>query len=207
MRSVNALLRRIPEWAVWLLGGLPLLLLGYDTLTGQLGVDPVRDIEHRLGRTALYFLIASLAVSPARRLFRLNATHLRRVLGLLCFSYASLHLAAWVVFDMGLLWPQMLRDVIKRPYLIFGMASFVILILLAITSNRFSIRRLGRGWGRLHKLVYPAAVLASLHWLWALKLWTAWPLFCAGTILLLLSLRVLPLLRMTQKFHINNNTM
>ena len=190
MQRLNALLRRIPEWAVWLAGGLPLALLAYDTLTGQLGVDPVREIEHRLGRTALYFLAGSLAVTPARRLLRLNATHLRRALGLLAFGYALLHLAAWIVFDMGLLWQQMLRDVVKRPYLIFGMTAFVILLLLAATSNRFSIRRLGRRWVQLHRLVYAAAILACLHWLWALKLWERWPLFCGAVILALLVLRL-----------------
>lgn len=190
MQRVNAVLRRIPEWAVWVAGGLPLALLVYDTLTGGLGVDPVRDIEHRLGRTALYFLIATLAVTPIRHLFKINLIHLRRALGLLSFSYALLHLLAWVVFDMGLLWAQMLQDVLKRPYLIFGMLAFVILILLAVTSNRFSIRRLGRNWLRLHKLIYVAAVLACLHWLWALKLWTSWPLSCAAAILVLLMLRL-----------------
>ena len=189
MQRVNGYLRRIPEWAVWLAGALPLAVLVYDTLTGRLGVDPIRDIEHRLGRTALYFLIGSLAITPLRRLFRLNAIHLRRALGLLAFSYALLHLLAWVVFDMGLLWPQMLKDVAKRPYLIFGMTAFVILLSLAVTSNRASIRWLGRRWGKLHKLVYAAAILACLHWLWALKLWGPWPLFCTGLILGLLLVR------------------
>ena len=113
MRTLNAYVRRIPEWAVWFLGGLPLLLLVYDTLNGRLGVDPVRDIEHRLGRTALYFLIATLAVTPLRRITGINLVHLRRALGLLSFSYALMHLSSWIIFDMGLLWSQMLRDVVK----------------------------------------------------------------------------------------------
>lgn len=207
MRSLNAYLRRIPEWAVWLLGSLPLLLLVYDTLNGQLGVDPVRDIEHRLGRTALYFLIATLAVTPLRRLARINLIHLRRALGLLSFSYALLHLSAWIVFDMGLLWSQMLRDVVKRPYLIFGMTAFVILILLALTSNRFSIRRLGKRWRQLHKLIYPAAVLACLHWLWALKLWTGWPLLCATTIGVLLALRLPGVFGSLERKYIDNKAL
>lgn len=189
MQQLNATLRRVPEWAVWLVGSLPLILLTADVLTGNLGVDPIRDIEHRLGRTALYFLIGSLMVTPVRRLFRLNAMHLRRAIGLLSFSYAVLHLGAWVLFDMGLLWGQMLRDVIKRPYLIFGMGAFVILLILALTSNRFSIRRLGANWRKLHRLVYLAAILASLHWLWALKLLSSWPVICTAAILLLLLYR------------------
>lgn len=205
MRTLNAYLRRIPEWAVWLLGSLPLLLLIYDTLNGRLGVDPVRDIEHRLGRTALYFLIVTLAVTPLRRIPRINLIHLRRALGLLSFSYALLHLSAWVVFDMGLLWSQMLRDVVKRPYLIFGMTAFVILILLAVTSNRIAIRRLGKRWRQLHKLIYPAAVLACLHWLWALKLWTSWPLFCATAIGVLLMLRLPGVPQIVENKSLKNN--
>ncbi len=204
MQHINGYLRRIPEWAVWLAGALPLALLTYDTFSGGLGVDPIRDIEHRLGRTALYFLAASLAVTPLRKLFRINATHLRRALGLLAFSYALLHLLAWVVFDMGLLWSQMLKDVVKRPYLIFGMTAFAILLALALTSNRYSIRRLGRGWVRLHKLVYGGAVLACLHWLWALKLWGGWPLFCTGVILGLLLARLWFWVRSHQKIPVKS---
>ncbi|WBU63595.1 sulfite oxidase heme-binding subunit YedZ [Paracoccus aerodenitrificans] len=190
MKRVNAFIGRIPEWAVWLAGSIPLALLTYDLFNGGLGVDPVRDIEHRLGRAALYFLIGTLAVTPARKMFRVNAIRLRRALGLLAFSYAFLHMLAWIFFDMGLLWQQMLGDVVKRPYLLFGMTGLVILLALAVTSNRASIRRLGRNWLRLHRLIYPAAILACLHWLWALKLWTGWPLICAGAILVLLLLRV-----------------
>ncbi|MFV0293494.1 MAG: sulfite oxidase heme-binding subunit YedZ [Paracoccus sp. (in: a-proteobacteria)] len=194
MQALNVFLRRTPEWAVWVAGVVPLALLAHDTLNNGLSIDPVREIEHRLGRTALYFLIGTLAITPLRKLTRINATHLRRALGLLAFSYAALHLSAWVAFDMGLLWGQMLRDVIKRPYLLFGMVSFLILLVLAVTSNRFSIRKLGKNWRKIHRLVYPATILSGLHWLWALKLWTFWPLFCGAVILLLLFLRF-PFLR------------
>ena len=124
----------------------PLALLVWDTVQGHLGVDPVRDIEHRLGRTALYFLIATLCVTPLLRLARLNVMRFRQALGLICFTYVGCHVAAWVVFDMGFLWGQMVRDVVKRPYLIFGMLALVMLAALALTSNRLSIRRMGAGW-------------------------------------------------------------
>ncbi|RQP08294.1 MAG: protein-methionine-sulfoxide reductase heme-binding subunit MsrQ [Paracoccus sp. BP8] len=189
-QHLNRWLRHVPVWAVWLLGLIPLGLLVWDTLHGHLGVDPVRDIEHRLGRTAIYFLLATLAVTPLLRLARLNLMRFRQALGLICFSYAACHLAAWVVFDMAFLWAQMLRDVAKRPYLVFGMLGFAMLLALALTSNRFSIRRLGPRWGQLHRLVYPAAILAAVHWLWALKVWESWPLTILAAILVLLGLRL-----------------
>lgn len=191
VQRLNGWLRRLPVWAVWLAGLLPLALLVWDTVQGHLGVDPVRDIEHRLGRTALYLLIATLCVTPLLRLARLNVMRFRQALGLICFTYVGCHVAAWVVFDMGFLWGQMVRDVVKRPYLIFGMLALVMLVALALTSNRLSIRRMGAGWRRLHRLIYPAAVLAAMHWLWALKVWESWPLLMLGAILLLLSLRLL----------------
>ena len=191
MQRVNALLRRIPEWAVWLVGALPLALLIFDTLNGHLGVDPVRDIEHRLGRTALYFLIASLAVTPLLRITGISLMRFRRALGLLCFSYAGLHVLAWLSMDMGFLWAQMGRDIVKRPYLLFGMGAFVMLAALALTSNNLSIRRMGgAGWRRLHRLVYVAAPLVTLHWIWALKTFPVTPGFWLLVILTLLGLRL-----------------
>ena len=191
VQSLNRALRHVPVWAVWLAGLIPLALLVWDTVQGHLGVDPVRDIEHRLGRTAIYFLIATLAVTPLLRLARVNLMRFRQALGLICFTYLVCHLAAWVVFDMGLLWGQIVKDVIKRPYLIFGMLAFAMLLALAVTSNRLSIRRMGAGWRRLHKLIYPAAILSAVHWLWALKVWESWPLMILSVILTLLSLRLL----------------
>lgn len=189
-QQVNAWLRRLPVWAAWLVGLIPLALLVWDALQGHLGVDPVRDIEHRLGRTAIYFLLATLTVTPVLRLLRVNMVRFRQALGLICFTYVACHLLAWVVFDMGLLWAQMARDIVKRPYLIFGMLAFVMLLALAVTSNRFSIRHMRAGWRRLHRLIYPAAILAAVHWLWALKVWESWPLTILAAILVLLSLRL-----------------
>jgi len=195
-QTFNRWFRKLPVWAVWALGAVPLGLLVWDVFHGNLGIEPVRDIEHRLGRTALYFLIGTLAVTPLLRLTRINLVRFRQALGLICFSYAALHLASWVVFDMAFLWAQMLKDVVKRPYLIFGMLAFLMLLALAVTSNRFSMRRMGAGWRRLHRLIYPAAVLAAIHWIWALKLWESKPLLMLGAILVLLALRLLWFLRL-----------
>lgn len=189
--TANGWLRRIPVWALWVGGLVPLALLTWDAVAGRLGIDPIRDIEHRLGRTALYFLIASLAVTPVLRITGITLIRFRRALGLLCFTYAGLHVLSWAVMDMALLWGGMGRDIVKRPYLVFGMAAFVMLLLLAVTSNNASIRRMGSaGWRRLHQLAYLAAPLVTLHWIWALKTFPLEPVLWLGAILGLLALRI-----------------
>lgn len=191
LRRVNDALRRLPVWAVWLGGALPAALLLWDIVTGGLGVDPVQEVEHRLGRTALYFLVAGLAVTPLLRLTGISLMRFRRALGVICFAYLGLHVLTWVVLDMALLWGQMGRDIIKRPYLLFGMGAFLLLLPLAITSNNLSIRKLGgQAWRRLHKLVYPAAILGALHWLWTIRVNEITPIFWVATILILLGLRL-----------------
>lgn len=191
LRQVNDALRRLPVWAVWLGGALPAGLLLWDIVTGGLGVDPVQEVEHRLGRTALYFLVAGLAVTPLLRLTGISLMRFRRALGVICFAYVGLHVLTWVVLDMALLWGQMGRDIIKRPYLLFGMGAFLLLLPLAITSNNLSIRKLGgQAWRRLHKLVYPAAILGALHWLWTIRVNEITPIFWVATILILLGLRL-----------------
>lgn len=182
-------MRRFPVWAVWALGALPLALLLWDMAAGRLGIDPVREIEHRLGRTALYLLIATLAVTPLLRWMRISLIRQRRALGLICFCYAALHVAAWTVIDMGLRWDVLLRDVIQRPYLVLGMAGFAILAVLAATSNDASVRRLGPAWRRLHRLSHVAALLAAAHWIWSQKLWEPKPLMILALILVILALR------------------
>lgn len=191
LRRVNDALRRLPVWAVWLGGALPAALLLWDIVTGGLGVDPVQEVEHRLGRTALYFLVAGLAVTPLLRLTGISLMRFRRALGVICFAYLGLHVLTWVVLDMALLWGQMGRDIIKRPYLLFGMGAFLLLLPLAITSNNLSIRKLGgQAWRRLHKLVYPAAILGALHWLWTIRVNEITPIFWVATILILLGMRL-----------------
>lgn len=189
--AINGGLRRIPVWALWLGGLVPLALLVWDAATGGLGIDPVRDIEHRLGRTALYVLVAGLAVTPVLRITGISFMRFRRALGLLCFTYAGLHVLSWAVMDMALLWGAMARDVVKRPYLVFGMAAFLMLAALAVTSNDASLRRMGtQAWRGLHRLVYVAAPLVALHWIWALKTFPVEPVLWLMAILVLLGLRI-----------------
>lgn len=164
--ALNAALRRVPRGAVWAAGLIPLALLVLDGAQGALGVDPVREIEHRLGRTAIYFLVATLCVTPLLRMARLNLMRWRRALGLLCFLYAALHVAVWAVPDMGGAWGQIARDLLLRPFLLIGAVAVLILALLAATASDRAIRGLGAArWRAIHRGIYPASVLAGWHWL------------------------------------------
>lgn len=190
IRAINDALRKIPIWAVWLAGAIPFALLVWDVVNGTIGVDPVQEVEHRLGRTALYFLVAGLAVTPLLRITGISLMRFRRALGVICFAYVLPHVLAWIVLDMGLLWGQMASDVVKRPYLLVGMLAFLILTPLAITSNNLSMRKMGgQAWRKLHKWVYAAGVLTALHWVWAVKVNEREPYFWMAVILILIALR------------------
>ena len=191
VRDLADRLRRLPNGIVWLLGAIPLALLVWDIFTGGLGIDPVRDIENRLGRTALYFVIGSLCFTPALRLFRINLVKFRRPVGLVAFSYAALHFATWIVLDMGFLWSQIVADIVTRPYLILGMIALTILTVMAVTSGNRVLRKLGPvRWRRIHRMIYAAAPIAVLHWLISHKIWPVWGITMGTAVLLLLALRV-----------------
>lgn len=192
MDRLNGLARRVPTWAVYGLGLVPVAFLFFGAVQNTLGVDPVKAIEHRLGELGLQFLLASLAITPLRR-FGLNLLRFRRALGLLAFGYVSLHLTAWVWLDMGLRWSEVVADLWKRPYIILGMTGFLAMLPLALTSNAASIRRLGaRAWGRLHRLAYLALMAGVLHLLLLTRVWTAEIMIYAGIAVLLLGWRLLP---------------
>ena len=170
--QVNQVLKRVPTWVVYLLGTLPFLWLVFLTLTGGLGADPVRGIEWGLGLWAVRLLLLTLAVSPLRSL-GLNLQRFRRQIGLVAFAYVVLHFTSWLTIDMGLRWGQILGDLYKRWYILIGLSAFLLLIPLAITSNNGWIKRLGgKGWNQLHKLAYPATILAIFHFLMVGKITT-----------------------------------
>jgi len=183
-------LRHVPPWAIYIVGALPALWMTYQTLTGTIGIDPVRAIEWGLGLWALRLLIATLCVTPLRWV-GLNLMRFRRQLGLVAFAYVVLHFTAWLTIDMGLRWGQILPDLVKRWYIVVGMAALILLVPLAVTSNTAAIRRLGaKGWNRLHKLAYPATILATVHFMMVGKVYTAEVLIYAGILCALLAVRV-----------------
>ena len=169
---------------------LPLALLVRDVVQDTLGADPVAEITHATGTWALRLLLLGLALTPLRRIIgQAWPIRFRRLVGLYAFFYACLHLATWLVLDLGGFWMQVFDDLAKRPYIMLGFAAWLSLLPLAITSTRGWMRRLGRRWGQLHKLVYLAGVLAVAHYLWLVKADLREPLVYAGVLALLLGLR------------------
>lgn len=189
MRKLNQILRRVPVWAIYIAGLVPAPWLFYQGMTGGLGVEPIEALEHEYGELALQLMILGLAVTPLRRLTGLNLMKFRRAIGILTLSYVVCHLLVWLVLDVqdpGQIW----ADIIKRPYITVGMAAFVLMLPLGITSNNASVRWLGAAWRRLHKLVYPAAILAGLHYVMLVKGFQIVPLIYLFVILALLLLRL-----------------
>jgi len=189
-KAVSRLLQRVPVWLVYAVGFVPALAFFSLGVMDRLGADPLKVLERELGEWALRFLIAGLAVTPLRQVLGVNLLRYRRALGLLAFAYAALHLVTYLVLDQGLDWAAILADIVKRPYITIGMASFTLLVPLAATSNNASIRRLGaQGWARLHKLVYIAAAGAAVHYVLLVKSWPLEPLVYAAIVAALLAYR------------------
>ncbi|WP_163847414.1 protein-methionine-sulfoxide reductase heme-binding subunit MsrQ [Pseudooceanicola aestuarii] len=186
---INGVLRRVPAWPLYIVGAVPPIWLFISGVTGGLGVDPVKVMEHQMGEWGLWLLIAGLAVTPLRRHVGLNLLKFRRAIGLLTFFYILGHLLVWLVLDVQIL-SQVWADILKRPYITVGMAAFVLMIPLAVTSNNRSIRRLGSKWRKLHKAVYAVAILGALHFVLLVKGFQLEPLIYLAAILFLLALRV-----------------
>jgi sulfoxide reductase heme-binding subunit YedZ len=177
--------------AVWLLGLAPLLWTAIRFVTDALGANPVEALLHWAGRWALILLLVGLAITPIRRLTGWNAViKVRRLVGLFAFFYAVLHLLIYLGLDQGFAWSFIVEDILERPFITSGMVAFLLLVPLAVTSTKRWIRRLGRRWQRLHRLVYPAAGLGVLHFYWKVKLDTFWPLVAVSVLAVLMVARV-----------------
>ena len=177
--------------ALWVAAILPFAALVRGFLRNDLTANPGQYLTDQTGTWMLACLMASLAVTPIRRLTGWNEIiKVRRMLGLFAFFYATLHLATWIVFVHYFEVSFMVEDVVKRPFITVGMAAFIILLVLAVTSNRFSTRKLGKRWQKLHRLVYLAAGLGVLHFWWLVKADTTEPARWAMGLSLLLGLRV-----------------
>jgi sulfoxide reductase heme-binding subunit YedZ len=171
-------------WALWETFG------AMRTGPPPLGANPVEALERDTGIWALRFLVASLAVTPLRRLGWRTLAPYRRTLGLTAFFYACLHVTTFVALDLGFDLGAVAEDVIKRPYITVGFAAFCILFLLAITSTRAAMKRLGRHWTTLHRGIYVAAICAVVHFTWLVKADYREPLVYGAIVAILLIARV-----------------
>lgn len=187
---INGWLRHVPPFTLYVAGAGWAVWLFWLAAAGGLGVDPVEALEHRYGELALQLIVLGLAVTPLRRIVGLNLLRFRRAIGLLAFFFVCAHLMVWAVLDVQSL-SAVWADIVKRPYVTIGMAAFLLLVPLAATSHDSALRRLGAvRWRRLHKLVYPAAALGAMHYVWLAKGFQIEPLAYLGVIVLLLALRV-----------------
>jgi methionine sulfoxide reductase heme-binding subunit len=176
---------------VFLLALLPFAWLLTRAYTGRLSVNPIEDITLTTGIWTLRFLVITLAITPLRRVTGWNRlVQYRRMMGLFTFFYAVLHVSTYVVLDLFFAWNLILKDIAKRPFITAGMVAFVSMIPLALTSTKGWIRRLGRRWQLLHRLVYLTGIAAAIHYLWKVKVAVGSPVYYAAIIASLLLFRV-----------------
>lgn len=178
--------------AVFIAALVPMVLLLWDTFTGNLSANPIEDITHRTGLWGLTLLLATLAVTPLVRITRWSQLmKLRRMLGLFAFFYLASHFAVYVGLDQLFSVGDIVEDVAKRPYVTVGFTGFVLLVPLAVTSTKKMVKRLGgKRWIRLHRLVYISAACGVLHFLWLVKIDRRVPIIYASVLVLLLMLRL-----------------
>lgn len=195
MSTVNTAIRKVPAWLLYGLGLGYAVWLFYLAATGGLGVEPITALEHRYGEIALQLLVAGLAVTPLRTHAGINLLPLRRAIGVLAFFFVVAHLMVWAILDVQTV-SAVWADILERPYVTIGMVGFLLLLPLGLTSNNWSVRKLGgMAWRKLHKLVYPAAILGAVHFLWLSKGFQIEPLVYLFAIVGLIALRFKPATR------------
>ena len=176
---------------VFLLALVPFFLLLIRVQQNNLGPDPAQELSIETGEWALRFLLITLALTPLAQLTReIRFVRQRRMLGLFALFYASVHFLSWMAFILGFRWMAIAEELLERPYITIGFAAYLIILALGVTSPRAMVRRLGKNWKRLHKLIYPAAVLALIHLLWILRTDIQEVVLYGGILAVLLGYRV-----------------
>ena len=188
--SLNTGLRKIPAWVIYILSAGWIGWLFYLAATGGLGVEPIEALEHAYGEMALKLIVVGLAVTPMRQVLGVNLLKFRRAIGVSAFVFVAAHLLVWALLDVQQL-GEVLSDIAKRPYVTIGMAGFLAMLPLAVTSNNLSLRKMGgAAWRKLHKLTYAAALLGVIHYIWLAKGFQLEPVVYLLIILGLLALRL-----------------
>jgi sulfoxide reductase heme-binding subunit YedZ len=172
---------------------LPLLVGLWDFWQNNLGANPIQDITHRTGKTAITLLIISLAVTPLRQILKWSQINkLRRPLGLWAGFYAGLHFTIYIAIDYGFQWKAIFDNTLTNWFILLGGTAGVILLLLSITSLKFFLKKMGKNWKKLHRFVYGAGILASLHFILAVKPGVIRPWPYVAFMALVLSFRLTP---------------
>jgi methionine sulfoxide reductase heme-binding subunit len=176
---------------VWILAFMPLARLVWLGFNDDLGANPVEFVERSTGTWTLAILLITLSMTPIRLLTgQIWQVQLRRLLGLFMFFYACLHITTYLWLDYSFMWADILKDIIKHPYVIVGFLAFILTIPLAVTSNNAMMRRLKANWKKLHQLVYLIAILGVLHFWWLVKKDVTEPFYYAAALTLLLGIRL-----------------
>lgn len=186
--AINSAVSRVPAWSLYILGPVPGIWTFWLAVNGKLGAEPIKALEQALGEIGLQLLVMVLIITPLRRFVGVNLIRFRRAIGLLAFVYIATHLLVWLLIDVrdiGRIW----ADIVKRPYITIGMVGFLMMVPLAVTSNNWSIRRLGRLWRKLHKVTYIVAVLGAVHFTMLVKGFQIEPLIYLAVIAGLLAIR------------------
>jgi sulfoxide reductase heme-binding subunit YedZ len=186
-------IRRVIKPALFVICALPLLSVlwrAFGIGGADLGANPIEEIQDTFGEWGLRFLVITLAVTPLRDWFNLPwLVQLRRMLGLYAFFYVVMHFLNWLILDQGLYWSGILEDIGKRPFITIGFAALLLLIPLAVTSTNKMMRRLGKRWKSLHRLVYLISLLGVWHYYWQVKSDVTEPLIYLAIVLVLLGWR------------------
>jgi len=183
---------RAAKPVVFIAALVPLAFLVYNVLTGHTSANPAEDIQLTTGLWAFRFLLATLTITPIRRLTGWNRIiQFRRMLGLFAFFYGSVHLLSYLAFDRSFAFGEVLGDIAKRPFITAGMAAYACMVPLALTSTKGWIRRLGRRWQLLHRLVYLSGAAAALHFIWKVKVAIGEPVYYAVVLVILLGFRLM----------------
>jgi sulfoxide reductase heme-binding subunit YedZ len=185
-------IRRVVKPILWVAGLAPLAWQVYAFLTGHLEAEPVKGMEHFTGRTAIIILFMALSVTPLRRLTGIGGlVKVRRLIGLFAFFYALIHFSIFLVFDLELSFGTLAGEIVKRPWITVGFSALFILLILAVTSPQAMVRRLGgKRWQAIHRLVYLAAILGIVHFLWSQKKDIRLPLMYAAVLGAIFAVRI-----------------
>ncbi|MDG2340429.1 MAG: protein-methionine-sulfoxide reductase heme-binding subunit MsrQ [Paracoccaceae bacterium] len=194
---LNTAIRRVPSWTIYIASFFYVVWLFYLGMTGGLGPEPINALERVIGLTALKFVVVGLAITPLRKHLKINLIKHRRAIGVTAFFLVMSHLLVWLLLDVQSL-ERIWADIVKRPYITVGMLGFVMMLPLGVTSNNWSVRKLGPLWRRLHKLTYAVAILGGLHFVMLAKGFQLEPVVYLGLIagLLLLRIKRLPRLKL-----------